>query len=75
MGSLQKGQVMSNIYGKKIGAFDFQRESMNFPNLFDRGSLSGNGKTMHGSYILSTLIAISIYTLAYVRNVQFCSSK
>ncbi|CAD7679562.1 unnamed protein product [Nyctereutes procyonoides] len=53
---------------KERGTFDFQRESMNFPNLFDRGTFSGNGKRIHGSYILYALIAISVYTLAYVRN-------
>ena len=48
---------------------------MNFPNLFDKGTLSGKGKTMHGSYILYALIPLSVYTQACVRNVQFCSTK
>lgn len=60
---------------KKTGAFEFQKESKNFLDLFNKGTLPGKGKTMHGSYILYALIAISVYTLAYVRNVQFCSSK
>ena len=49
---------------KKTGAFDFQKESKNFLDLFNKGTLPGKEKTMHGSYILYALIAISVYTLA-----------
>ena len=49
---------------KETGAFDFQKESKNFLDLFNKGTVPGKGKTTHGTYILYALMAISVYTLA-----------